>query len=188
MIEDINSAIRWAREHGVPFFGICLGLQCAVIEYARNVLGLAGAHTLEHSPHTEHPVINLMEDQKRVDDKGGTMRLGAYGCEIAPGTLASRLYGSDHVSERHRHRYEFNNDYRETFKGSNMALSGRNPERDLVEMIELPDHAFFIGVQFPPEFQSAPLSPHPIFRGIVEAALQHSRGGNATRVAVETLA
>ncbi len=169
------NAIRWAREKGVPFFGICLGMQCAVIEYARNVLGLEGADTLEHSPQTPHPVISLMEDQADVL-KGGTMRLGAYDCELVEQSLAHRLYGKRSISERHRHRYEFNNAYRERFEASEMLLSGRNPKRDLVEIVELRDHPFFIGVQFHPEFKSAPLDPHPIFRGFVTAARAHRRG------------
>jgi CTP synthase len=171
-------AIRWAREEGVPFFGICLGMQCAVIEYARDVLSLEGAHTLEHSPHSPHPVITLMPDQEDVHEKGGTMRLGAFGCELTPGSLAHRLYGKDQVSERHRHRFEFNEDYVELFSGSSLKLSGRNPERKLIEIVELENHPFFICVQFHPEFQSAPLAPHPIFRGFVAAALEHSRGAN----------
>ena len=174
-------AIRWAREQGVPFFGICLGMQCAVIEYARDVLGLEGAHTLEHSERSPHPVISLMTDQAELDDKGGTMRLGAYDCRVEPGSLAHRLYGKTDFKERHRHRFEFNNDYRELFEGSSMKLSGINPERDLVEIVELPEHPFFIGVQFHPEFKSGPLRPHPIFRGFVAAALEHAKGPSAAQ-------
>jgi CTP synthase len=176
-IEGKIRAIQWARENEVPFFGICLGMQCAVIEYARNVLGLEGAHTLEHSKDSPHPVISLMGDQKGVE-KGGTMRLGAYPCALVPGSLAHRLYRQETISERHRHRFEFNNDYREAFSGSRMALSGVNPDRDLVEIVELPEHPFFIGVQFHPEFKSAPLRPHPIFDGFVAAALTRARNGN----------
>jgi len=174
-LEGKIEAIRWARENGVPFFGICLGMQCAVIEYARNVLNLEGAHTLEHSPHTPHPVISLMDDQNGVE-KGGTMRLGAYDCALKPGTLAHQLYAADTVDERHRHRYEFNNAYREQFEASRMSLSGTNPERDLVEIVEIPDHPFFIGVQFHPEFKSRPLEPQVIFRGFVAAALARTKG------------
>jgi CTP synthase len=181
-IEGKIAAIRWARENGVPFFGICLGMQCAVIEYARDVLGLEGAHTSEHSQHTSHPVIDLMPDQERAGDKGGTMRLGAFKCAIEPGTLAHRLYGATAISERHRHRFEFNNDYREIFQASSMKLSGINPERDLVEIVELLDHPFFIGVQFHPEFKSKPLAPQPIFKGFVAAALLRSRNGGRERV------
>ncbi len=170
-------AIRLARERGIPFFGICLGMQCATIEYARNVLGLPEAHTLEHSPNTPDPVIHLMEDQQNVHEKGGTMRLGAFDCALAPDSLAAGLYGAERVSERHRHRYEFNNDYRVRFEATGMRLSGINPDRDLVEILELPDHPFFIGVQYHPEFKSRPLRPHPIFAGFVAAALGRARGG-----------
>ncbi len=168
-LEGKMRAIRFARENGVPFFGICLGMQCAVIEYARNVLGLEGANTIELASSTPHPVISLMDDQEGVP-LGGTMRLGAYGCELEEGTLAHQLYGEASISERHRHRFEFNNAYREAFNGSEMNLSGVNPERDLVEIVELPSHPFFIGVQFHPEFKSKPLSPQPIFRGFIGAA------------------
>jgi len=174
-LEGKIRAIRHARESGLPFFGICLGMQCAVIEYARSELGLAGAHTLEHSPDTPHPVISLMDDQEGVP-KGGTMRLGAYACDLAPGSLARTLYGDDLVDERHRHRYEFNNAYRAEFEASEMALTGINPERDLVEIVEIPSHPFFVGVQFHPEFKSHPLQPQPIFSGFVKAAKEHSSG------------
>jgi len=186
-IEGKIRAIRCARENGIPFFGICLGLQCAVIEYARNVLGLEGAHTREHSPDTPHPVIDLMPDQAQIDQKGGTMRLGAYGCELAPGSLARKLYGSEHICERHRHRFEFNNDYHEQFSGSGMQLSGHNPERGLVEIVEIAGHPFFIGVQFHPEFKSRPLDAHPIFSGFVAAALAHARGNSHPQL-IEELA
>jgi CTP synthase len=173
-MEGKIEAVRWAREQGVPFFGICLGLQCAVVEYARNVAGLSGAHSIEHSPHTEHPVIHLMPSQERVHEKGGTMRLGAYACSVAPGTRARELYGADEISERHRHRYEFNNDYRDRLVACGLVTSGINPELGLVEIIELSDHPFFVGVQFHPEFKSKPLRPHPIFRGFVAAAKEHA--------------
>ena len=181
-IEGKIQAIRWAREQDLPFFGICLGMQCAVIEYARHELGLEGAHTLEHSPHSPHPVISLMADQREIDQKGGTMRLGAYDCELDPGTRIHELYGCTRISERHRHRFEFNNDYRDQFAASTMVLSGRNPGRDLVEIIEIPEHPFFIGVQFHPEFKSRPLNPHPIFKGFVGAALAHANGNNPAPV------
>ena len=170
-MEGKIEAIRWARERGVPFFGICLGLQCAVIEVARNVCGLEGAHSIEHSPHSPHPVIHLMQSQEKVLDKGGTMRLGAYDCRLTEGSRAHELYGATEISERHRHRFEYNNDYRETLEAAGLASSGVHPELDLVEVVELPDHPFFLGVQFHPEFQSKPLAPHPIFRGFVAAAL-----------------
>jgi CTP synthase len=187
-IEGKILAIRHARERGIPFFGICLGMQCAVIEYARNALGLEGAHTLEHSPHTPHPVIAPMAEQRGLANLGGTMRLGAQPCRIATGSLAHRLYGQTLVQERHRHRYEFNNDYRDLFQASRMRLSGINPERDLVEIVELTDHPFFIGVQFHPEFRTTPLAPHPIFRGFVAAALSRSRNGNRERAREAKLA
>ncbi|MDP6538693.1 MAG: CTP synthase [Planctomycetota bacterium] len=186
-VEGKIQAITYARENGVPFFGICLGLQCAVIEYARSVIGLEGAHTLEHSPHTPHPVISLMADQEEVDDKGGTMRLGAYDCALEEGSLARELYGCELTAERHRHRFEFNNDYRDAFADSGMRLSGRNPERDLIEIVEIPEHPFFIGVQFHPEFKSRPLNAHPIFGGFVAAALAHSRGNSHPQL-IEELA
>jgi CTP synthase len=161
-------------------------MQCAVIEYARNALGLEGAHTLEHSPHTPHPVISLMADQEDVD-MGGTMRLGAYDCRLREGTVAHRLYGAADISERHRHRFEFNNDYRQRFEESEMVISGVNPDRDLVEIVELPGHPFFVGVQFHPEFKSRPLKAHPIFQGFVGAALRHARAARGASP-VETMA
>ncbi|MBK7874623.1 MAG: CTP synthase [Planctomycetes bacterium] len=181
-LEGKIQSIRHARETNLPFFGICLGMQCAVIEFARDVLGLEGAHTYEHSPHTPHPVICLMPDQKNLHEKGGTMRLGAYPCTVARGSLAHRLYGSERISERHRHRFEFNNEYRARFQGSRLRLSGLNPERDLVEIVELEGHPFFVGVQYHPEFQSGPLKPHPVFRGFVAAALAHSKNGGRGRI------
>ncbi|MDP6955606.1 MAG: CTP synthase, partial [Planctomycetota bacterium] len=190
-LEGKISAIKYAREHNIPFFGICLGMQCAVIEYARNGLGLDEAHTLEHSPHSPHPVINLMADQEEVHEKGGTMRLGAYGCALTENSLAARLYGERSISERHRHRFEFNNDYRAAFAASPMNLSGVHLERDLVEIVELPEHPFFIGVQFHPEFKSQPLAPHPIFSGFVHAALAHKRpeqNGNTDRKTERSMA
>lgn len=168
-LEGKIDAITWARERGVPFLGICLGMQCAVIEYARNVADLDGAHTTEHSPETEHPVIHYMADQSDTTAKGGTMRLGAYDCDLVPGTLAHDLYGKESISERHRHRWEFNNDYRERLADAGLIQSGINTERDLVEIVELKDHPYFIGVQFHPEYKCRPLSPHPLFRGLVAA-------------------
>jgi CTP synthase len=173
-MEGKIEAVRWARENGVPFFGICLGLQCAVVEFARNVVGRAGAHSIEHSPHTPDPVIHLMAAQADVLDKGGTMRLGAYACRIRPGTLAHRLYAALDVSERHRHRYEVNNAYRDELAAAGLLASGVNPDLDLVEIVELSGHPFFIGVQFHPEFQSRPIQPHPVFRGFVAAAKAHA--------------
>jgi len=185
-LEGKIAAVRWARENRVPFFGICLGLQCAVIEFARDVLGLAEANTAEHSLATPHPVIHLLPTQQGVSDKGGTMRLGAYECRLAPGSLASRLYGAERVSERHRHRYEVNNEYRERFRAAGLVPSGVNPELDVVEIMELADHPFFVGVQYHPEFRSSPLAPHPIFRGFVAAALgSRSRAGRPDLVPAE---
>jgi CTP synthase len=180
-------AIQWAREQQVPFFGICLGMQCAVIEFARNVANLADAHTVEHSPHTPHPVIHLMESQEDVDEKGGTMRLGAYDCDLRAASRVREFYGTDKVSERHRHRYEFNNDYRDQLESAGLIPSGVHPELDLVEIVELPEHPFFVGVQFHPEFKSSPLESHPIFRNFVGAALERAHGGNhSQRVAQES--
>jgi CTP synthase len=163
-------AVRWAREKKVPFFGICLGLQMAVIEYARNVLGLTGANSLEFDEKTPHPVVSLMESQATVKDKGGTMRLGGYGCTLAPQSLAHKLYGAEQIRERHRHRYEVNNTYRARLQEKGLVVSGTNPELDLVEVIELADHPHFLACQFHPEFQSKPTSPHPLFSGFVRAA------------------
>jgi CTP synthase len=171
------AAVRYAREKKVPFFGICLGLQMAVVEFARDVLGLAGANSVEFDEKTPHPVISLLESQVQVLDKGGTMRLGAYGCVLKSGSLAARLYGKDEISERHRHRYEVNNAYRSRLSDGGMVVSGHNPELNLVEMIELPDHPYFVGCQFHPEFKSKPFAPHPLFSGFIRAALEHRDGG-----------
>ncbi|HEY0839246.1 MAG TPA: CTP synthase, partial [Vulgatibacter sp.] len=166
------SAIRFARERGLPFFGICLGMQMAVIEYARTVLGLEKANSAEFDERTPHPVVTLMESQQGVSEKGGTMRLGAYACALKEGTRARALYGEETVYERHRHRYEFNNAYRARFEEAGLVFSGINPERDLVEMIELQDHPHFIACQAHPEFKSKPTSPHPLFVGFVRAAME----------------
>ncbi len=168
------AAIRYAREQGVPFFGICLGMQMAAVEFARDVLGLAGANSTELDPGTANPVIHLMEAQQGVVDKGGTMRLGAFPCAVKPGTLGARLYGRAQVSERHRHRYEFNNAYREAFDQGGFVVSGVNEELGLVEMLELRGHPFFLGVQSHPEFQSKPFAPHPLFAGFIAAALERA--------------
>ena len=171
------AAVRYARERKVPFFGICLGLQMAVAEFARDVLGLAGANSIEFDEKTPHPVISLLESQVQVLDKGGTMRLGAYGCVLKSGSLAARLYGKDEISERHRHRYEVNNAYKSRLSDGGMVLSGHNPDLNLVEMIELPDHPYYVGCQFHPEFKSKPFAPHPLFSGFIRAALEHRDGG-----------
>jgi CTP synthase len=165
-------AIRYAREHQVPFFGICLGMQMAVVEFARNVCGLAGANSAEFDPNSPHPVIHLMETQKGIDTKGGTMRLGAYPCVLQDESLALKLYGRKKISERHRHRYEFNNGYAERLTQNGMALSGISPDGNLVEIVELKNHPWFLGCQFHPEFKSRPMDCHPLFKGFVKAALQ----------------
>ena len=164
------AAIRWAREQRVPFLGLCLGMQCAVIEWARNQAGLTGASSSELEPDTSHPVIHLLPEQQDVVDLGGTMRLGVYPCRIAPDTLAQKLYGEQVVYERHRHRYEFNNSYRNLFIESGYTISGSSPDGRLVELIELKGHPFFTACQYHPEFLSRPGKPHPLFRGLIEAA------------------
>ncbi|HZD41713.1 MAG TPA: CTP synthase [Terriglobales bacterium] len=165
-------AIRFAREKQIPFFGICLGMQMAVVEFARHVCGLEGANSSEFDLQSPHAVIHLMEEQKGIDAKGGTMRLGAYPCVLQEESLALKLYGRKKISERHRHRYEFNNDYAETFTARGMVLSGLSPDGNLVEIIELKDHPWFLGCQFHPEFKSRPMDCQPLFRGFVKAALQ----------------
>jgi CTP synthase len=166
-------AIRYAREHQVPFFGICLGMQMAVVEFARNVCGLAGANSTEFDANSPHPVIHLMESQKGIDAKGGTMRLGAYPCVLQDESLALKLYGRKKISERHRHRYEFNNDYAERLTQNGMVLSGLSPDGNLVEIVELKNHPWFLGCQFHPEFKSRPMDCHPLFKGFIKAALQN---------------
>lgn len=166
----IGSA-RIARESGIPYFGLCLGLQIAVIEFARNVAGLEGAHSCEFNPKTPHPVIDLMPEQKGVKDKGATMRLGACPCKLKDETLSRKAYGAEIISERHRHRYEFNNDYRDRLESAGLTVAGTNPDRGLVEIIEISDHPWFVGCQFHPEFQSKPRKAHPLFRDFITAAL-----------------
>ena len=172
-LEGKIKAVRYARERGVPFFGICLGMQMAVVEYARNVLGLADAMTTEVEANTPNPVIDLMADQKTTTVKGGTMRLGAYKCLVDEDSLAYRIYGKPLVSERHRHRYELNNDYVERLNAAGMRISGRNPETGLAEIVEIPSHPFFIGVQFHPEYKSTPENPQPIFKAFVKASMEY---------------
>jgi CTP synthase len=174
-IEGKIAAIRFAREHKIPFLGICLGLQVAVIEFARDVCGLADAHSSEFNPDTPHPVIDLMLEQRSRTKMGGTMRLGAYPCHIVEGSLAHRLYGTLDIEERHRHRYEVNNAYRKRLTDAGMAISGVSPDGELVEMIELPDRPFFIGCQFHPELKSRPNRAHPLFKGLVGAAKAFKR-------------
>lgn len=169
-VEGKITAVKYARENQLPFFGICLGMQMAVIEFARNVLGFKDAHSTEMEKDTTHPVIDLMEEQKSVTAKGGTMRLGAYPCQIKEGTLAHQVYGTTLISERHRHRWEFNNKYIGDFEKAGMIPSGKNPETGLVEIVELPDHPFFIGVQYHPELKSTVENPQPIFVHFIKAA------------------
>ena len=168
-------AARYARENNVPFFGICLGMQCAVIEFAQNVLGLEEAASTEVNPKTSEPVIDLMEEQKSISMKGGTMRLGAYPCRIAPNTKVHSIYKKENISERHRHRYEFNNKYFEQFEKNGMIFSGINPDSSLVEIIELADHPWYIGTQFHPELKSTVLNPHPLFVKFVAASLKYKK-------------
>jgi len=169
-------AIQYAREEGIPLFGICLGMQMMVVEFARHVLGLSEAHSTEMDPHTPHPVIDLMPEQQSLQQMGGTMRLGAYPCEIRKGTLAYRAYQKTLIHERHRHRYELNNAYRPALEEAGLVISGLYPEKNLVEIIELPRHPFFLGVQFHPEFQSRVEVPHPLFMAFVEAARRKANG------------
>lgn len=177
-LEGKICAVKYAREHGIPFFGICLGMQMAVVEFARNVLGWADAASTEVNTNTAHPVIDLMEEQKTLTMKGHTMRLGAYPCHLIEGTLAHDIYGMDDISERHRHRYEFNDNFRKFMEKAGLKVSGVNPDSGLVEIVELPSHPFFIAVQFHPEYKSTPERPQPIFVRFVQSALQRRGGHN----------
>jgi CTP synthase len=174
-IEGKILAANYARTNDVPFFGICLGMQCAVIEYARNVLGLEGAHSTEINPKARYPVIDLMEEQKSVTEKGGTMRLGSYKCELLHGSEAWRCYKKEEISERHRHRYEFNNKYLTDFRNAGLIACGTNPQSGLVEIVEIPSHSWFVGVQFHPEYSSTVLKPHPLFVGFVKACVNKNK-------------
>jgi CTP synthase len=169
-VEGKIAAARYAREEQLPCLGLCLGLQTMVIEYARNVMGLVDAHSTEFEPSTKNPVIDLMHDQREVTDKGGTMRLGAYYAVLVPGTKVAEAYGETVVSERHRHRYEFNSLYRSRFEAAGLVCSGASPDQRLVEFIELPDHPFWVATQAHPEFKSRPDRPHPLFRQLIAAA------------------
>jgi CTP synthase len=171
-IEGKIETVRYVRENKIPFFGICLGMQMSVIEYSRNVLGLSDANSTEMNDTTSNPVVNLMEEQKTVTDKGGTMRLGAWNCDIKAGTLAHKIYGTSSISERHRHRYEFNSAYVSQLEKAGLKASGTNPQTGLVEIVEIEDHPFFIGVQYHPEYKSTVANPHPIFVNFVAAAVQ----------------
>ncbi|MFA6170472.1 MAG: CTP synthase [Candidatus Margulisiibacteriota bacterium] len=170
-VEGKIKAIRYARENRIPFLGLCLGMQCAVIEFARNICKMKGANSSEFDPETKFPVIDFIPEQRGLIDKGGTMRLGAYTCKIKKGTMLHKMYGKDEVEERHRHRYEFNNDFRQPLEEAGLVYSGINPDADLVEVIELPTHPFFLATQYHPEFKSRPNRPHPLFAGFVKAAV-----------------
>ncbi len=174
-IEGKIEAIKYARENSVPLLGICLGMQCAVIEFARNVIGFAGANSTEMDANSAYPVIAMMEEQKRIENKGGTMRLGAYPCKLTDGSKARAVYGKDRISERHRHRYEFNNAYIDQFRNAGMLPVGFNPQTNLVEVVELQDHPWFIGVQYHPEYKSTVAKPHPLFIGFVKAAIAQAK-------------
>ncbi|MBP6624764.1 MAG: gamma-glutamyl-gamma-aminobutyrate hydrolase family protein, partial [Chitinophagaceae bacterium] len=174
-IEGKIVAIQYARENKLPFFGICLGMQCCVIEFARNVLGYTGANSTEMDIHTAYPVIDIMEDQKNIIQMGGTMRLGAYDCEIALDSKSYEVYGKQYISERHRHRWEFNNAFLEQFQSAGMKTVGKNPKTGLVEMVELDNHPFFIGAQFHPELKSTVENPHPLFIGFIAAAMKYQK-------------
>jgi CTP synthase len=177
-IEGKIIAVKYAREKGLPFFGICLGMQMAVIEFARNILGLKDAHSTEMDANSSNQVISIMEEQKKIKLMGGTMRLGAYPCEIQEGSLAHQIYGTTHITERHRHRYEFNNDYLNQFQENGMIASGTNPDTGLVEIVEIPNHPFFIGVQYHPELKSSVEIPAPLFVGFIAAAKKYNEQSN----------
>ena len=178
-IEGMLLAIQWARENGLPFFGICLGLQCAIIEFARNVCGLSNAHSVEFADNSTDPVICLMDSQLNVTTKGGTMRLGQYPAQLRPESRVRQIYGVNEINERHRHRYEVNNKYRELLEEKGLNMSGTSPDENLVEMIELPKHPWFVGCQFHPELKSRPTRPHPLFASFIEAAVAHLNRSDA---------
>ena len=177
------AAAKYAREHGIPYYGLCLGLQIAVIEFARNVLKLKNANSAEFDPQAEHQVINMMEEQKKIIDKGATMRLGSYECALTPGTNAHKAYKADHVRERHRHRFEVNNEYVSRLQKAGMVISGRNPRRNLVEIVEIKKHPWFVAVQFHPEFQSKPNAAHPLFAAFIGAAVKHKKAAATAKSA-----
>jgi len=184
-IEGMLNAIRYARERHVPYFGICLGMQTACIEFARNVCGLGGANSSEFDPATPHRVIYKLRELRGVEELGGTMRLGAWPCKLEPGTLAHRVYGQSEISERHRHRYEFNREYEEPMTAAGLKISGSTPDGTYVEIVEIPQHPFFIGCQFHPEFKSKPLEPHPLFKSFVGASYAHGQKRKEHREAAE---
>ncbi|MFM7429308.1 MAG: CTP synthase, partial [Flammeovirgaceae bacterium] len=171
-LEGKIQAIKYVRQNKIPFLGICLGMQCSVVEFARNVLGLDASST-ELNPKSKHPVIDMMEEQKKITTKGGTMRLGAYACKIKKGSKANQIYGETMIHERHRHRYEFNNKYLEQIEEAGLKATGVNPDSGLVEIVELKDHPWFVGVQFHPELRSTVVNPHPLFVKFVEAAMEN---------------
>jgi len=173
-IEGKVDAVRYARENDLPFLGICLGMQMAVIEYARNVLGIKDANSTEMSPDTQNPVISLMENQKSITNMGGTMRLGAWTCDLAEDSIVGNVYGEKTIAERHRHRYEYNNSYKEQFEKAGLRATGTNPETGLVEIVEIPTHPWFVGVQYHPEYKSTVANPHPLFVAFVKAAREHA--------------
>ncbi|MGB1658394.1 MAG: CTP synthase, partial [Longimicrobiales bacterium] len=173
-VEGMLQAIRYARENEIPFFGICLGLQCAVIEYARNVCGFEGAHSTEFDADSPHPVIALLDSQLQVTSKGGTMRLGAYPCALKEGSRAREIYAAPEISERHRHRFEVNNEYRDRLSEHGLTISGTSPDGGLVEMVEITDHPWFLAGQFHPELKSRPTRPHPLFASFIQAATRHA--------------
>jgi len=182
-IEGMLNAIQYARENKVPYFGICLGMQTACIEYARNVCGLETANSSEFDPATPHRVIYKLRELTGVEEMGGTMRLGAWPCVLEPGSLAAKAYGETEISERHRHRYEFNREYEAVLTGAGMRITGTTPDATYVEIVELPDHPFFLGCQFHPEFKSKPLEPHPIFRDFIAASYKNRQGQHDTEPA-----
>ncbi|MBT8309817.1 MAG: CTP synthase [Flavobacteriaceae bacterium] len=182
-IEGKISAVKFVRENKIPFLGICLGMQMAVIEYARNILGLKDANSTEMNEETSHPVIDLMEEQKTITNKGGTMRLGSWDCQLVENSIASQVYGTELIKERHRHRYEFNNEYKDQIEKAGMKATGLNPDTGLVEIIEIPDHPWFVGVQYHPEYKSTVANPHPLFVAFVKAALNHSKKNNSVTMA-----
>ena len=171
-IEGKITAIKYIRENNIPFFGICLGMQMAVIEYARNVLGLKDAHSTEMNKKTAHPVIDMMEEQKKIKKMGGTMRLGSYACLLKKPSKAYTAYGTVDITERHRHRFEYNNKFQEQFEAAGLVSTGINPENGLVEIVEIPTHKWFVGVQFHPELKSTVLNPHPLFVAFIKACLE----------------
>jgi len=182
-IEGKIDAVRYVRENNIPFLGICLGMQMAVIEYSRNVLGFKGANSTEMDEHTAHPVINLMEEQKSITDKGGTMRLGAWTCKLEEDSIVGEVYDNLQIKERHRHRFEYNNDYRDRLESAGMKATGINPETGLVEIIEIPSHPWFVGVQYHPEYKSTVANPHPIFVAFVKATYSYSKSKNNVSMA-----